>query len=180
MKKIKFLNILLLASLSFSYSCNTPPTEVSKPNTQGQALVGKKFVESFEPEYKVGMSYTYIVSSTNKDQLPETVITEIIEVKPPMVKVKFTSSIRGEQIKEDRIDNFDPSIPETGILNEGMESITVPAGTYDANKLSYFIDLGKTKAKTTIWLVKDIGAVKRIDIMPDTSSIISELKEFKK
>lgn len=181
MKKIKLLNILLIASLSFNYSCNNvpPAVEVSTPDKE-QALVDKKFVSSFEPEYKIGMSYTYLVTSTSGSLPPETVTTDIIEVNPPIIKVRFTSSIKGTQIKEDNIDNFDPSMPENGILNEGIESVTVPSGTYDATKVSYFIDLGKNKAKSTVWLVKDIGAVKRVDIMPDTTYITSELKEFKK
>lgn len=180
MKKFKILNLLLIASLSFNYSCNNvpPSVEVSTPDKE-QALVDKKFVTSFEPEYKPGMTYTYSVTSTDPNSRPETVTTEIIDVVPPMVKVRFTSSIRGTQIKEDMINNFDPSMPDNGIINEGTENVTVPAGSYDATKVSYFIDLGKNKAKTTVWLVKNIGAVKRVDIMPDTNYITSELKEFK-
>ncbi|MFN8576918.1 MAG: hypothetical protein U0354_08670 [Candidatus Sericytochromatia bacterium] len=184
MKKIRILNIFLLAFLGFSYSCNyVPPVEPPKVIDKEQTLVDKKFVTSFEPTYKVGMKYTFIVTTTSTTQniskTPEEVTTEIIELNPPKVKVKFTSSLRGEQIKEDLIDNFDPDIPENGIVNEGKESVTVPSGTYDANKVSYFVDLGSARYKTSLWLVKDIGAVKKVDILPDTTIITSELKNFK-
>lgn len=182
MKKIKFLNLCLIACLSVMYSCNNAPpgTDTPKQSVQAPLEVDKKFVASFEPPYKVGMKYTYNVSSSQTPNLaPEVVSTEILEINAEKVKIKTTSSLKGEQTQEDKIDNFDPGMPNTGIINEGNESVTVPAGTYDAVKVSYFMDLGPNKAKTTIWLVKDIGAIKRVDILPDASIITTELKEFK-
>lgn len=187
MRKSKLFVFISLISIGFgNYSCSNIPISIDEPRTsiQSPQNVDKKYVESFDPTYKVGMKYTYSVSSSNSiNEAPEISSTEILEVNGDLIKVRLISSTRGSQEKTGKIAEFDSGLPENGIISEGAEDVTVPAGQYNgAVKISCFVSTGpegSPKTKSTIWLVKDIGAVKRVDILPDASILTTELKEFK-
>ncbi|RYX88739.1 hypothetical protein EON78_07480 [bacterium] len=187
MKKSKILAGLSVVILGlFSYSCSEVPVTVEQPPIgQAQQEVTKSYVESLDPPYTVGMKYTYAVSNSATPNLaPEISSTEVLEVIDDSIKVRLTSSTRGTEERAGKIADFSSGLPETGIISEGTEDITVPAGEYKgAIKVSCFVSMGEEgspKTKTTIWLVKDIGAIKRVDILPNTNIITTELKEFKK
>ncbi len=185
MRALKLLP--LIAIILINYSCSNIPFATSEnPHFIGQSQeqIDKKYVESFDPTYKIGMAYTYSITNSNTlNQAPEISMTEILDISDDIIKIRFTSNTKGIQEKSGKITDFDSDIPDTGIISEGTEDVIVPAGTYNgATKISFFMSIGQEgtpKIKTTIWLVKNIGAIKRVDILPNATIITTELKDFK-
>ncbi|MFN4152350.1 MAG: hypothetical protein ACK4IX_15525, partial [Candidatus Sericytochromatia bacterium] len=73
-------------------------------------------------------------------------------------------------------------IPDTGIQKIGTETIKVPAGEFkDATIVSYYPSSpdGKIRTKVTLWLVKDIGLIRKQELLQNSDILITELKEFK-
>lgn len=178
MKK-KLLLLSVVSLFIFSCSTNVPtPTTSSIPVT-GNKDLSKEYIESFDPPLKVGQKYTYIVTNS-KDGSTDESSTEILDIQSSSIKVRFSSQKTGIVEKVGSLEEFSDDLPDTGILNEGNEDIKVPAGEYKgALKISYPGAYSNgTRSKVTVWLVKDIGAIKRIDLQPDFTEITTELKSY--
>ncbi len=185
MYKIRYLIKLsiIFSSLTLFSSCQPvviPDTQSSQVPISG---VNKAYIESFDPPIKIGQKYTYLVSSTSSSSTEES-STEILDIKGQDIKVRFTSTKTGIIDKIGNIAEFSTGLPDVGIMNEGNEDVTVPADTYkNCLKISFFTNTTSTttdnRTKTTLWLIKGIGAIKRVDILPDFKTITTELKEFK-
>ncbi|MBC7474973.1 MAG: hypothetical protein H7263_11825 [Candidatus Sericytochromatia bacterium] len=188
MYKIRYLVKLsiIFSSLAFFSSCEpvvVPTTQSSQAPISGAKNLDKAYIESFDPPIRIGQKYTYLVSSNSSTTVEES-STEILDIKDQDIKVRFISTKTGIIEKIGKLSDFSTGLPNTGVINEGNEDITVPADTYkDCLKISFFTSITSTmtdnRTKTTIWLIKGIGAIKRVDIMPDFQTITTELKEFK-
>lgn len=182
MKKFTSFFLVLLVT---SFSCAVEDIEI-KPQTGIRELtktVDKSFVASFDPAYKKGMKFVYISKVENEPQETETAV-EVLEIIGGSIKIKIEV---GAISKEEQISVQDlyRDIPETSLIQSlGTETIKVPAGEFkDTEVITYYPDIQNgmfvTRAKITLWLVKDIGFVRKLEILPPNfKTIITELKEY--
>lgn len=175
--------LIALFSLNLLYSCSYPDIP-PKTNLVGDKKnveeVSKDFVVNFDPKYKVGMKFTYIMTN-QKTFVTEEISSEILNIDGENITVKFTDS-RGSKIEQAKLSEFNAEIPDTGIQKIGTETIKVPAGEFkDTTIVSYYPSSpdGKIRTKVTLWLVKDIGLVRKQELLQNSDILITELKEFK-
>ena len=182
MKKLTCFFLLLLVS---SFSCAVEDIEI-KPQTGAirelTKTVDKNFIASFDPAYKKGMKFVYLSKVENEINETETSI-EVLEVVTNSIKIKIE---KGPISKEEQISVQDlyKDIPDTSpIQSLGTEIIKVPAGEFkNAEVITYYPNIQSgmfvTRAKTTLWLVKELGFVRKLEILPPNfKTIITELKE---
>jgi hypothetical protein len=171
--------ILITGMITVSCSTGTPstttkPTPVPSTSPGLGSLVDAKFVEGFEPIPAAGQKIVFI--STSPGAEPRETSTEIIAVDGEVLTVRVTTPEGTKELKG-KNEDFGDDLPKTGIQYLGKEEVNVPAGDYKAaTKVSY---TNAENIKVVMWLVQDIGPVKRVDTQPDGSVITTELKEFK-
>lgn len=202
-------NLLLIAICSlFFFSCDTgiEPTPPVKTQTIMSAEVDRAFVEAFDPVYKAGLKYTYISTNSIEPTKQEESSSEVLSITGEKLKVKLSNGKGGSEIKEGPLKDFSEGLPEKGILNQGFEDIKVLAGEYKNCTVVEFnfvysytvIETGvdpisggamptvnpdgtkkEILAKSKLWLYKGVGAIKRVDYLPNSAIVTTELKEFK-
>lgn len=175
--------ILFFLVFGIIYSCSEvdiPPKTNLVGDKQNVEEVTKSFILDFDPQYKEGMKFTYVITNL-KNNISEEISSEVLSVVGQKIKVRFTDS-KGSREQEANISDFSSDIPMTGIQKIGTETVKVPAGEFkDTTVVSYYPSSpdGKVRSKSTIWLVKGIGLVKKQDLLQNTDIIVTELKDFK-
>lgn len=203
----KNLLLIFICSL-FLFSCDDG-SGIAPVKTQVivSPQVDSKFVEAFDPVYKAGLKYTYVSTSSLSPDLKEESSSEVLSIEGDKLKVKLSNGKGGSEIKSGTLKDFSEGLPETGILNQGFEDITVPAGEYKNCTVVEFnfvfsytvietgvdpvsgigaaptVNPNGTKkeilAKSKLWLYKGVGAIRRVDYLPNSNIVTTELKEFK-
>lgn len=181
--KNKALKILMISifstSVSFStYSCsNLPNSNTSTGDRAVGSKVDAKYVIDFFPQFAAGMKLTYLTKSkVGQVDMSQQLLIEVTEVNNNIAQLRVNSGTSSNIVPFDS--SKPPILPDSGITYEGLENITVGAGSYNnATKVSF----SNTTSVFNAWLIKDIGILKVVEQKKDNSLIITtELTEFKK
>lgn len=173
----KSLTVLFCSSLLISsYSCSSANTSTPVVNDK---TVGSKvdatYVMDHFPQLIAGTKLTYLTKSKvgSVDMSQQTVI-EVLETNSSKAKLRVVSGDKSNLTEFER--NKPPILPASGITYEGKETITIPAGIYNASKVSFSNDSSVFNA----WLIKDIGILKVVEQKKDGLVVTTELIEYKK
>lgn len=175
-----FIGILCSASLSFSvFSCSNSPTSSNTSTSSTDRQVGSKvdgaYVIDFLPQFVAGMRLNYVTKSkVGAVDMSQLTTIEVTETSSTTAKLNVTSGGKTNPVTFDRAKP--PILPEAGITYEGRENVTVPAGTYNAVKVSF----SNTTSVFNAWLSKDVGIVKVVEQRKEGLVVTTELNEFKK
>lgn len=166
-------SLLLIPSYSCSTTTNTPNTTVN------DKAIGSKvdaiYVMDHLPQFVAGMKLTYLTKSkVGSVDMSQQTSVEVLETNSGTAKLRVVSGDKSNLTQFER--NKPPILPPSGITYEGKENINIPAGSYNASKVSFSNDTSVFNA----WIIKDIGILKVVEQKKDGTVITTELIEYKK
>jgi hypothetical protein len=142
--------------------------------------VDGSFLTSFEPLPKVGLTYTFISTSINKNYyMPsKEESTEVISMSKDYVTLLISSTFEEPFEKVVKLSDIKFSgIIQVKFKYEGLFDVKVPFKNFPkATKVS----VSNKESDLSIWLVKGIGVVKLVEKNKlNNSFIVTELKNFR-
>lgn len=173
------LLIFFVSQISFAKENTTQKIVKSKILKVGDTVDGH-FLTSFEPLPKVGLTYTFISTSINKNYyMPsKEESTEVISMSKDYVTLLISSTFEEPFEKVVKLSDIKFSgITQVKFKYEGLFDVKVPFKNFiKATKVS----VSNKESELYIWLVKGVGVVKLVEKNKQQNSfIITELKNFR-
>ncbi|MGV3525718.1 MAG: hypothetical protein ACO1RX_15960 [Candidatus Sericytochromatia bacterium] len=147
----------------------------------GDPLIGTQveatYLSDFYPPFRAGMQYAYVgVERQGEIEKSNRLEAEVLETTADTAKIRVTLGGKISQITEINRRQDPPVLPPGGITFEGREQITVPAGSFNAQKFSYT----QNKSRFNAWGEKGVGLLKILERRPNGDTVTTELQSYVK
>lgn len=139
----------------------------------GTKLSNQDIVGYFPPP-KVGLNYVYVSTNRTGEVSKSTRLDiSVTEVNGPKVKLKLIAA--GTNTSMHDVDTGTPPVlPPGGLTFEGREQLTIPAGSFNAQKLS----LTQNNNTINVWAVKGVGIIKTLEVKANRDTVENVLQSY--
>lgn len=135
------------------------------------------YLSDFYPPFRAGMRYAYVgVERQGEIEKSNRLEAEVLETTADKAKIRVTIGGKVSQTTEINRRQDPPVLPPGGITFEGREQITVPAGSFNAQKFSYT----QNKSSFNAWGEKGVGLLKILERRPNGDTVTTELQSYVK
>lgn len=135
------------------------------------------YLTDFYPPFRAGMQYTYVGVERQGDiEKSNRLEAEVLETTADKAKIRVTIGGKTSQITEINRRQDPPVLPAGGITFEGREQISVPAGSFNAQKFSYT----QNNSSFNAWGEKGVGLLKVLERRANGDTVTTELQSYVK